>query len=33
MVCELREGGEITADGETIMKDGVFTKEGWPAAE
>jgi aminopeptidase len=33
MVCELREGGEITADGETIMKDGVFTKEGWPAAK
>ena len=33
MVCELRppeSGGEITADGETIMKDGVFTKEGWP---
>jgi aminopeptidase len=33
MVCELRPpegGGEITADGETIMKDGVFTKEGWP---
>jgi len=30
MVCELREGGEISADGETIMKDGVFTKDGWP---
>jgi len=32
MVCDLREGGEITADGETIMKDGRFTKAGWPGA-
>jgi aminopeptidase len=33
MVCDIRPdagGGEITADGETIMKDGRFIKDGWP---
>lgn len=33
MVCDLREGGTISADGEVFMKDGLFLKEGWPAPE
>ncbi|MCZ7649526.1 MAG: aminopeptidase [Planctomycetota bacterium] len=32
MVCDLREGGTIEVDGETIGKDGRFVFEGWPGA-
>lgn len=31
MVCDLRQGGSIEADGKVFMKDGLFLKEGWPA--
>ncbi|MBN8645146.1 MAG: aminopeptidase, partial [Planctomycetes bacterium] len=36
MVCDLRAakgraGGTIEADGEVFHKDGLFTREGWPA--
>ncbi len=31
MVCDLRKGGEIEADGEVFHRDGLFLKEGWPA--
>ncbi|MFP4143566.1 MAG: aminopeptidase [Phycisphaeraceae bacterium] len=30
MVCDLREGGTITADGEVFHKDGQFIFDGWP---
>jgi aminopeptidase len=30
MICDLREGGEIYADGELISKNGQFTHSGWP---
>lgn len=30
MVCDLRQGGEISADGEVFHKDGKFLKDGWP---
>ncbi|MBS0190795.1 MAG: aminopeptidase [Phycisphaerales bacterium] len=30
LVCDLRRGGEIWADGELIQKDGRFLREGWP---
>jgi aminopeptidase len=33
MVCDLRKGGTIEADGEVILKDGVFTHDGWPSAD
>ena len=32
MICDLREGGTIEADGEVISKDGVFTFDGWPSS-
>lgn len=32
MVCDLRDGGEISADGEVFHKDGKFLRDGWPAA-
>ena len=31
MVCDLREGGEITVDGKVISRDGRFVRRGWPA--
>ncbi|MCP5470391.1 MAG: aminopeptidase [Chlamydiales bacterium] len=31
MICDLRQGGTIEADGEVISKDGKFTQSGWPA--
>jgi len=33
MVCDLRDGGLITVDGELISKDGQFLKDGWPGTE
>ncbi|MEX0654759.1 MAG: aminopeptidase [Phycisphaeraceae bacterium] len=33
MVCDLREGGTITVDGEVIHRDGKFVFEGWPGRE
>lgn len=30
MVCDLRRGGRIEADGEVFLKDGRFLKAGWP---
>ncbi|MBI1336206.1 MAG: aminopeptidase [Phycisphaera sp.] len=30
MVCDLRQGGTITVDGEVISRDGAFVFEGWP---
>ncbi|HYE61304.1 MAG TPA: aminopeptidase [Phycisphaerales bacterium] len=30
MICDLRKGGTIEADGEVFHKDGLFLKEGWP---
>ncbi len=33
MVCDLREGGEILADGEVIHKDGKFLNPDWPGNE
>lgn len=30
MVCDLRRGGTVTADGEVIQRDGVFVPDGWP---
>ena len=30
MVCDLREGGTIEADGQVISRDGKFTRKGWP---
>ena len=31
MVCDLRNGGTIEADGEVFHRDGRFLREGWPA--
>jgi len=31
MICDLREGGEIRADGELISSGGKFLKQGWPS--
>jgi len=31
MVCDLREGGKITVDGELISENGRFLKENWPS--
>ncbi len=30
MVCDLRQGGTISADGEVFHEDGRFTRSGWP---
>lgn len=30
MVCDLREGGTITVDGQVISKDGAFVFDDWP---
>jgi aminopeptidase len=30
MVCDLRRGGSIEADGEVFHRDGKFLREGWP---
>ena len=30
MVCDLREGGTISADGEVFHKDGKFLNDAWP---
>lgn len=30
MVCDLRRGGTIAADGTVFHKDGLFLQEGWP---
>ncbi len=30
MVCDLREGGTIEADGEVFHQDGQFLQQGWP---
>lgn len=30
MVCDLREGGTITVDGEVISRNGQFVFDGWP---
>lgn len=30
MVCDLRQGGQISADGEVFHRDGKFLREGWP---
>ncbi len=30
MVCDLRQGGTITVDGEVISRDGKFVFDGWP---
>lgn len=30
MVCDLRRGGEVYADGKLILRDGRFVMEGWP---
>jgi aminopeptidase len=31
MVCDLRHGGIIEADGKVISRNGKFTRAGWPA--
>ncbi len=31
MVCDLRKGGTIEADGKVISRNGRFTRAGWPA--
>lgn len=33
MVCDLRQGGTITIDGQVIIRDGKFTFPGWPGNE
>lgn len=30
MVCDLRRGGAVAADGEVFHRDGRFLREGWP---
>ncbi len=30
MVCDMREGGSIEADGEVFHRNGLFLREGWP---
>lgn len=31
MICDLREGGTISVDGELISKNGIFLFPGWPS--
>lgn len=31
MVCDLRQGGTIEADGKVISRNGRFTRAGWPS--
>ncbi len=31
MVCDLRQGGSIEADGERFHENGLFLRDGWPA--
>lgn len=33
MVCDLREGGTITVDGQVISKNGTFAFDDWPGVE
>ena len=33
MVCDLRQGGTITADGDVFSKDGRFTHPDWPGPD
>ena len=33
MVCDLRRGGSISADGEVFHENGRFTHAGWPGSE
>jgi len=33
MVCDLRRGGTVEADGEVFHRDGRFLREGWPGGE
>lgn len=33
MVCDLRQGGTIAADGEVFHQNGRFTHSGWPAPD
>ena len=33
MVCDLRQGGTITVDGEVIHQDGKFVFDGWPGRD
>lgn len=33
MVCDLRSGGTISADGEVFHRDGQFVFEGWPGRD
>ena len=33
MVCDLRQGGSIAVDGETILEDGQFVFDAWPGRE
>jgi aminopeptidase len=33
MVCDLRQGGTITADGQVISKNGKFVFKGWPGSK
>jgi len=33
MVCDLRKGGTIEADGKVISRNGKFTRAGWPGRE
>ncbi|MEM8494734.1 MAG: aminopeptidase, partial [Planctomycetota bacterium] len=33
MVCDLRDGGTITVDGELISKNGRFVFDGWPSGD
>jgi hypothetical protein len=30
MVCDLRQGGRIEADGQAISRNGKFTRAEWP---
>ena len=32
MVCDLRQGGTVSVDGQIISRDGKFVVEGWPGA-
>ncbi|NGX31121.1 MAG: Aminopeptidase 2 [Chlamydiae bacterium] len=32
MICDLRKGGTVEADGEVILKDGKFVFDDWPSA-
>ena len=33
MVCDLRQGGEVYADGKLIQKNGIFTDSNWPKSK